>query len=199
MISRLRGLLIEKQPPYLLLEVQGVGYELECPMSTFYHLPELQTEVILLTHLSIREDAHILYGFISKEERELFRTFIRINGIGPKLALNLLSAMELPTLILCIQQGDMAKLTRIPGVGKKMAERLVVELRDRLGHSLLTSPLPTSGSRLTQGVISPVEDAISALIALGYKPQEASRWVHAVKEEGLTSEVLIRRALQATL
>jgi Holliday junction DNA helicase RuvA len=168
-------------------------------MSTFYHLPELQTEVILLTHLSIREDAHILYGFISKEERELFRTFIRISGIGPKLALNLLSAMELPTLILCIQQGDMAKLTRIPGVGKKMAERLVVELRDRLGHSLLTSPLPTSGSRLTQGVTSPVEDAISALIALGYKPQEASRWVHAVKEEGLTSEVLIRRALQATL
>ncbi|OQW91122.1 MAG: Holliday junction branch migration protein RuvA [Beggiatoa sp. IS2] len=199
MISRLRGLLIEKHPPWLLLEVQGVGYEIESPMSTFYHLPELNTEVILLTHLSIREDAHILYGFISEEERGLFRSLIRINGVGPKLALSILSAMEGPMFTHCIQQGDMAKLTRIPGVGKKTAERLIVEMRDRLGHLLITNPLPVTGSRLTQGVTSPVEDAISALIALGYKPQEASRWVHAIKEEGLSSEALIRRALQATL
>jgi Holliday junction DNA helicase RuvA len=198
MISRLRGLLIEKHPPGLLLEVQGVGYEIEAPMSTFYHLPELNSEVILLTHLSIREDAHILYGFLSEEERSLFRTLIRISGIGPKLALNILSAMEGPTFTQCIQQGDAVKLTRIPGVGKKMAERLIVEMRDRLGH-LLINVIPSSASRLTQGVTSPVDDAISALIALGYRPQEASRWVHAVKEEGLCSEMLIRRALQATL
>jgi Holliday junction DNA helicase RuvA len=202
MISRLRGLLIEKQPPLLVLDVQGVGYEVFAPMSTFYNLPEINTEVSLLTHFSVREDAHVLYGFLNESERGLFRDLIRVSGIGPKLALSILSSMELPTFVQCIHNNDTAKLIRIPGVGKKMAERLVVEMRDRLKSWNTSTSIPsatTPSSSLTQGMISPVDDAISALIALGYKPADASRWVHAVAEEGLSSEVLIRRALQSAL
>ncbi len=201
MISRLRGLLIEKQPPQLVIDVQGVGYEVFAPMSTFYNLPEINAEVSLLTHLSVREDAHVLYGFLNESERGLFRDLIRVSGIGPKLALSILSSMELPTFVQSVHNNDTAKLIRIPGVGKKMAERLVVEMRDRL-KSWNTSPTTSSApasNPLTQGIISPVDDAISALIALGYKPADASRWVHAVAEEGLSSEVLIRRALQSAL
>ncbi|HDN27322.1 MAG TPA: Holliday junction branch migration protein RuvA [Thioploca sp.] len=201
MISRLRGLLIEKQPPLLVIDIQGVGYEVFAPMSTFYNLPEVNTEVSLLTHFTVREDAHVLYGFLNESERGLFRDLIRVSGIGPKLALSILSSMELPTFVQCVNNNDTARLTRIPGVGKKMAERLVVEMRDRLkswGTNTTPSPV-TPTSTLTQGLTSPVEDAISALIALGYKPADASRWVHAVAEEGLSSEVLIRRALQSAL
>jgi len=199
MISRLRGLLIEKQPPLLVIEVQGVGYEVSAPMSTFYNLPEINSEVILLTHLSVREDAHVLYGFLNESERTLFRALIRVSGIGPKLGLSILSSMELATFVQCIRNSDTARLIRIPGVGKKMAERLVVEMRDKL-QDWDTSTSPTTvSSVLVQGITSPVEDAISALIALGYKPNDASRWVHAVAEDGLTSEILIRRALQAAL
>lgn len=199
MITHLRGILIEKHPPSLVVEVQGVGYEVEAPMSTFYRLPELQQEVKLLTHLVIREDAHILFGFSSETERQMFRTLIKVNGVGPKLALSILSAMELEMFIHCVQQGDLAKLIKIPGVGKKTAERLVIETRDRLaqtsGHSnAIIAPQP-----LTQGVVSAADDAISALIALGYKPAEANQMVNAIKQEGLTSEALIRRALQKAL
>lgn len=202
MISRLRGLLIEKQPPRLVVDVQGVGYELLAPMSTFYGLPEINTEVSLLTYLSVREDAHVLYGFLKDSERELFGNLIRVSGIGPKLALSILSSMELPTFVQCVHNSDFARLTRIPGVGKKMAERLVVEMRDRF-KSWVANPSPTApsaaSSTLIQGITSPVEDAINALIALGYKPSDAGRWVHAVADEGLSSEVLIRRALQKAL
>jgi holliday junction DNA helicase RuvA len=202
MISRLHGLLIEKQPPQLVIDVQGVGYEVFAPMSTFYNLPEINNEISLLTHLSVREDAHVLYGFLNESERGLFRDLIRVSGIGPKLALSILSSMELPTFVQCIENNDLKKLIRIPGVGKKMAERLVVEMRDRLNNLSNTTVLPTaptdSGS-LIQGITSPVEDAISALIALGYKPADASRWVNAIAEEGLSSEILIRRALQSAL
>lgn len=199
MITHLRGILTEKHPPSLVVEVQGVGYEVEAPMSTFYRLPELQQEVKLLTHLVIREDAHILFGFSSETERQMFRTLIKVNGVGPKLALSILSAMELEMFIHCVQQGDLAKLIKIPGVGKKTAERLVIETRDRLaqtsGHSnTIIAPQP-----LTQGVVSAADDAISALIALGYKPAEANQMVNAIKQEGLTSEALIRRALQKAL
>lgn len=199
MISRLRGLLIEKQPPRLVIDVHGVGYEVLAPISTFYELPELNQEVSLLTYLSVREDAQILYGFIREAEREWFRSLIRVNGVGPKLALSILSTMELTTFVQCVHQNDTARLIRIPGVGKKTAERLVVEMRDRLENwrTSTSSSSPASSASFTQDLISPVDDAISALIALGYKPQEASRWVHAVAEEGLTSEVLIRRALQS--
>ncbi len=142
MISRLRGLLIEKQPPQLVIEVQGIGYEVFAPMSTFYNLSEVDTEVTLLTHLSVREDAHVLYGFLSESERWLFRDLIRISGIGPKLALSILSTMDLATFVQCVHDNDTTRLIRIPGVGKKMAERLVVEMRDRLkeGHTPITPP-----------------------------------------------------------
>jgi Holliday junction DNA helicase RuvA len=202
MISRLRGLLIEKQPPRLVVDVQGVGYELFAPMSTFYGLSELHTQVHLFTYLSVREDAHVLYGFLTESERQLFGQLIRVSGIGPKLALSILSSMELPIFVQCVHNSDTARLTRIPGVGKKMAERLVVEMRDRLMSSETKPAAATDTaipSSLTQGVTSPIEDAINALIALGYKPNDASRWVHAIAEDGLSSEVLIRRALQKAL
>jgi len=198
MITHLHGTLIEKQPPSLVIDVRGVGYEVEAPMSTFYHLPELHQEIKLLTHLVIREDAHILFGFGTEAERQMFRTLIRVNGVGPKLALSILSAMELETFIHCVQQGDLAKLIKIPGVGKKTAERLVIETRDRLAQTTVQS---TNSARqsLTQGVTSAADDAVSALVALGYKLQEASQLVNAIKEDGLSSEVLIRRALQKAL
>jgi holliday junction DNA helicase RuvA len=198
MITHLHGTLIEKQPPSLVIDVHGVGYEVEAPMSTFYHLPELNKEIKLLTHLVIREDAHILFGFGSEAERQMFRTLIRVNGVGPKLALSILSAMELETFIRCVQQEDLAKLIKIPGVGKKTAERLVIETRDRLTQTTVQTTNYSHPS-LTQGVTSAVDDAISALISLGYKPQEATQLVNAIKQDGLTSEVLIRRALQKAL
>ena len=199
MISSLRGLLIEKQAPSLVIDVQGVGYEVLAPMSTFYNLPEINSKVSLLTHLSVREDAHVLYGFLTESERSLFRDLIRVSGIGPKLALSIISSMELPMFVQCINQNDTKRLIKIPGVGKKMAERLVVEMRDRL--TILESSVKTTSttSPVSKDIATPVEDAISALIALGYKPADARRWVQAVAEEGLTSEVLIRRALQSAL
>ena len=200
MIARLHGTLLEKQPPLLLIDVQGVGYEIEAPMSTFYQLPELQQPVTLLTHLSIREDAHVLYGFSSASERQLFRALIKINGVGPKLALSILSAMEEQTFILCVNNSDTARLTKIPGVGKKTAERLVIEMRDRI--SGMQSPAGndvTISAPLAVAVTSPADDAISALIALGYKAPEAQKWVSSVKQDGMSSEELIRKALQAAL
>jgi holliday junction DNA helicase RuvA len=199
MITHLRGILTEKRPPSLVVDVNGIGYEVEAPMSTFYRLPELQQEVKLLTHLVIREDAHILFGFSSETERQMFRTLIKVNGVGPKLALSILSAMELETFIHCVQQGDLAKLMKIPGVGKKTAERLVIETRDRLAQMPGQSSQVIQPQSLTQGVTSAVDDAISALIALGYKAAEANQMVNAIKQEGLTSEALIRRALQKAL
>lgn len=194
MIHHLRGTLISKQPPTLVIEVQGVGYEVEAPMSTFYHLPECAVEMQLLTHLVVREDAHILYGFLTNEERQLFRTLIRVNGVGAKLALSILSAMDVATFTQAVQQGEAQPLIRIPGVGKKTAERLIIEMRDRLTDKTM-QPIVS----LTEGIRSPVEDAISALVALGYKPQAAQRWVNQIKQPDFTSEELIRRALQAAL
>lgn len=190
MIDRLRGKLLEKQPPTLVIDVQGVGYALQAPLSTFYHLPELQAEVCLLTHLSIREDTQVLYGFLSTAERQWFRDLIRVNGVGPKLALSILSTLELNTFSQCIQHNDITRLMRIPGVGKKTAERLVLEMRDRLTTTMVAAALPVSTAN------SVVEESIDVLIALGYKPQEAKRWIETVYEEGLKSETLIRRALQ---
>lgn len=197
MIGRLKGTVLEKQPPQLLLDVAGVGYELEVPFSTLYQLPAVGEPVVVHTHLVVREDAQLLYGFMHKRERELFRELIRLNGVGPKLALALLSSLEVDDLVRCVQAQDAAALTRVPGVGKKTAERLLVELKDRF-KSWESSPLmaPLMGQGALEVHSSAEQDALSALQALGFKPAEASRAVAAVKEDGLASEELIRRALK---
>jgi Holliday junction DNA helicase RuvA len=197
-IGRLRGTLAEKQPPHLLLDVNGVGYELEVPMTTLYRLPAVGEPLTLHTHLVVREDAHLLYGFFEKRERELFRELIRLNGVGPKLALALMSGLEVDELVRCVQAQDTAALVKVPGVGKKTAERLLVELKDRFkAWESIPSIAPlVAEPQLAQAVSSAENDAVSALISLGYKPQEASRAVAAVKEDGMSSEDLIRRALR---
>ncbi|MET1078849.1 MAG: Holliday junction branch migration protein RuvA [Pseudomonas sp.] len=198
MIGRLRGTLAEKQPPHLLVDVNGLGYELEVPMSTLYRLPSLGEPVTLHTHLVVREDAQLLYGFFERRERELFRELIRLNGVGPKLALALMSGMEVDDLVRCVQSQDTSALTRIPGVGKKTAERLLVELKDRFKAWETVPGLAgfVVEPRLVVAVTSAENDAVSALISLGFKPQEASRAVSAVQEDGLSSEDMIRRALK---
>lgn len=199
MIGRLRGVVAEKHPPYLLLDVHGVGYELEAPMSTFYLLPEVGGETTLYTHLAVREDAHSLYGFASERERALFRSLIKVTGVGAKMAVGILSGIGVEAFVRCVEVADTAALTRLPGVGKKTAERLVVEMRDRLkgfGTALPVAgvALPAAAPLQPQGGAR--EDALSALLALGYKPAEAERMVAAVAGDGLASEEIIRLALQ---
>ncbi|QJD57533.1 Holliday junction branch migration protein RuvA [Pseudomonas sp. gcc21] len=196
MIGRLTGILLEKQPPHILLDVQGVGYELDAPMSTFYQLPATGEKTTLHTHMVVREDAQLLYAFSTKRDRELFRELIRLNGVGPKLALALMSGLDVDELVRAVQSQDTSALTRVPGVGKKTAERLLVELKDRFKA---WEAMPGSFKPLVTGVAaapSMTADAVSALITLGYKPQEASKAVAAVEEDGLSSEELIRRALK---
>jgi len=195
MIGFLRGVLVLKKPPSLLVDVQGVGYEVDAPMSTFYGLPEIGGEVLLYTHLSIREDAHSLFGFISETERSLFRTLIKVNGVGAKLALGILSGLSAEEFHRAVEYQDTARLVRLPGVGKKTAERLIIELRDRLPE-LGTVTLPGAGT-LPMPEASPVDDATSALVALGFKPQDASQLVRKISVEGKTSEEIIRLALQS--
>ena len=198
MIGRLKGILITKQPPTLLLDVNGAGYEVDAPMSTFYQLPEIGQDVTLHTHLVVREDAHMLYGFASETERSLFKSVIKINGVGAKLALTILSGMDAREFTRCVLDNDAASLVRMPGVGKKTAERLIIELRDRLQDDLAqSSSQMTSTTLLTEPVASPVSDAVSALIALGYKPPEASRMVSGVETKDLSSEDIIRLSLQS--
>lgn len=200
MIGFLKGVLRYKQPPTLLLEVQGVGYELEAPMTTFYDLPAVGETVMLYTHLAVREDAHTLYGFSKVSDRTLFRTLIKVSGVGAKLALTILSGMEAEHFAACVQAGDTAALVRLPGVGKKTAERLVVEMRDRLVD--WETPAASAGTSVSPATVvapSPVEEAVSALMALGYKPQDASRMVRGVESKGLATEEIIRAALQATV
>lgn len=199
MIGRLRGTLADKQPPHIMLDVAGVGYELEVPLPTLGRLPALGEPITLYTHLVVREDAQLLYAFSERRERDLFRELIRLNGVGPKLALALM-ALELDELVQCVQQQSTSPLMRIPGVGKKTAERLLVELKDRLkGWGPIMAPvLPLLDEpRRTMTPESRAEtDTISALLSLGFKPQEASRAVAAVVEPGLSAEELLRRALK---
>ncbi len=200
MIGRITGVLVEKQPPFLLLDVHGIGYEIEATMTTFYKLPEIGHEVSLHTHLLVREDAHLLYGFHAASERQLFRTLLKVNGVGAKLALTILSGMEADVFARCVQEGDSASLVRLPGVGKKTAERLIIEMRDRLNDWQPTPSLPGSPVQVQQPrAADPVADAISALVALGYKPQEASRHVHGMETDGMDSEEIIRQALRSAL
>jgi Holliday junction DNA helicase RuvA len=198
----LRGTLAEKQPPHLVLDVNGLGYELEVPMTTLYRLPPVGETVMLHTHLVVREDAQLLYGFFERRERELFRELIRLNGVGPKLALALMSGLDVDELVRCVQAQDTSALVKIPGVGKKTAERLLVELKDRF-KAWETVPslfqLVPNGPQGPAPVHSAETDAVSALISLGYKPQEASRAVAAIDAKGLTSEELIRRSLKGML
>ena len=198
MIGRITGVLLHKQPPQLLVDVQGVGYELEAPMSTFYQLPADGERVMLHTHLVVREDAQLLYGFYSETERSLFRSLIRINGVGPKLALTILSGVSADEFSRCIMENDAKSLTALPGVGKKTAERLIVELRDKIDTdtSLPAAAAPTG---VTAAPTNPVSDAVSALISLGYKAQEASRMVRSVESDGLSTEAIIKAALQGTV
>lgn len=199
MIGRLRGVLAEKQPPHLLVDVNGVGYAVEVPMSTYYQLPALNDDVTLHIHYVVREDAHLLYGFYEKKERELFRELIRLNGVGPKLALALMSTLSVNEMVEIVRQQNTAVLVKVPGVGKKTAERLLVELKDRFksweGGEVVTPLAEEVG--VTSMATSAEADAVSALIALGYKPQEASRAVSLIADkDALSSEELIRRALK---
>lgn len=194
MIGRLRGTLIWKRPPALLVDVNGVGYEVEAPMTTFYSLPEAGQPVILHTHLVVREDAHLLFGFVNEAERTLFRTLLKVNGVGAKMALAILSGMSADTFARCVRDNDIASLVRLPGIGKKTAERLIIEMRDRF--AAVSDQAASVGATVTMPH-NPLNDAVSALIALGYKPQEASRMVNGVEAEGLASEEIIRRALKA--
>ena len=193
MIGHLRGRLVRKAPPALIVDVGGVGYELEAPMSTFYRLPEIGSEVLLHTHLVIRDDAHLLYGFWTENERRLFRDLLRVSGIGPKIGLALLSGIDVDTFLLCVEAQDVDALTRIPGIGRKTAERLLIEMRDRIRA---LGQLPPGTSRLGQPAGAQAE-AFAALVALGYRPAEVTRLLKSVDNEGAGTEELIRRALQA--
>ena len=198
MIGRLHGTLLSKQAPQLLIDINGVGYEVSAPMSTFYSLPDVDESITLHTHLVVREDAHTLYGFATENERAMFRALIKVNGVGAKLALTILSGISAEDFILCIMDSDTAGLTRLPGVGKKTAERLIVEMRDKLKDWGAPVEDDTSGKPVT--LLQPadaVADAVSALIALGYKPPEASKMVRVVDARDLPSEEIIRLALQA--
>lgn len=197
MIGRLRGTLLAKQAPHILIDVQGVGYEVEVPLTTYFKLPALGDEAVLHTHLIVREDAHVLYGFAAESDRALFRDLIKVNGVGAKLAATILSGIAVDEFVRCVRDNDVTRLTRLPGVGKKTAERLVMEMRDRLKvKAAPATGLATEAHDASTLEPNPVDDAVSALIALGYKPPDASRMVARVQAEGLGCEELIRRALQ---
>lgn len=195
MIGRLRGQLLEKQPPSLLLDVGGVGYELEAPMSTFYDLPDIGLEVVLHVHMVVREDAQQLFGFLTLAERSLFRQLIKVSGIGARLALAVLSGMSVTAFRQCLHDGDVAALVRVPGIGKKTAERMVIELRDKVGADSGGG----ASTVVTSGVSNPADDAISALVALGYKAAEAAKLVRGMDSDNMTSEQIIREALKGAM
>lgn len=195
MIGHLKGKIISKSPPQVLLEVQGIGYEVLCPMSTFYELDNLSDDVLLFTHLSIKEDAHTLFGFITKDEKNVFRELIRVNGVGPKVALAILSNLSVHSLVECISTEDADLLAKTPGIGKKTALKLIVELQDRLSKLDLTGSLANS-SEIKQNSNPNSKQAIEALQSLGFKAKEANRMVSKIEDQELSTEQLIRLALQ---
>lgn len=197
MIGFLRGRLVVKKPPHLLLDVNGVGYEVDAPMSTFYGLPQTGEEVSLHTHLVVREDAHTLYGFGSEQERTLFRTLIKISGVGAKMGLTILSGISVEAFLRCVEEEDAGTLTQLPGVGKKTAARLIVEMRDRIKQDELTGS--SAASPVVTGRSGAQSEAFGALVALGYKPAEVTRMLKGLEDEDLEAEDLIRKALQNTL
>tara|TARA_Y100000741_G_scaffold354379_1_gene328643 strand:+ start:80 stop:673 length:594 start_codon:yes stop_codon:yes gene_type:complete len=195
MIGQLKGKIISKSPPEVLLEVQGIGYEILCPMSTFYELDNLSDDALLFTHLSIKEDAHTLFGFITKDEKNVFRELIRVNGVGPKVALAILSNLSVHSLVECISKEDADLLAKTPGIGKKTALKLIVELQDRLSKLDLAGSLANS-SELKQNSNPNSKQAIEALQSLGFKAKEANRMVSKIEDQELSTEQLIRLALQ---
>jgi Holliday junction DNA helicase RuvA len=190
MIGSLTGTLAFKQPPRLMLDVGGVGYELEAPMSTFYELPQVGSTLTLVTHLVVREDAQLLYGFLSDAERRLFRELIKVSGIGARIALAVLSSMSVTGFKQCIDNRDLASLVRVPGVGKKTAERLLVEMPDRMTDETFASAKPRSSANQSSS------EAESALLALGYRQAEVTRMLSSLDTQGLSTEALIREALR---
>lgn len=206
MIGRLRGIIVEKQPPEVLIEVNGVGYEVTMPMTCFYELPDNGQEATILTHFVVREDAQLLYGFNNKQERTLFRELIKVNGVGPKLALAILSGMSAPQFVAAVEQGEIKTLVKLPGVGTKTAERLIVEMKDRLkqfSHELINpihEHIDNDKPALSISLQNQIEsEAISALITLGYKPQEASKIINKVLKPNMDCETLIKEALKSAL
>lgn len=200
MIGRIRGVLVDKQPPDIMVEVGGVGYELQVPMTTLFQLPEVGAEVALVTHFVVREDAQLLYGFADERDRRLFRQLIKVSGVGPKLGLTILSGMDSGSFARCVQQDDISSLVALPGVGKKTAERLLVEMRDKLSDWLgqTESGALDGGGTQVPAATDIVADAEGALVALGYKPTDASRVVASVNDDSVEdSEELIRRALKS--
>ena len=193
MIGFLKGRLAQKSPPQLVVEVNGVGYEIEAPMSTFYALPAIGEDLHLFTHLSVREDAHILYGFATDTERVLFRSLLRVSGVGGRMALAILSGISVEGFVRCVQDEDTAALVKVPGVGKKTAERLIIELRDRVSGGYLVST--TTGAAIV-GNASAEGAAYSALVALGYRGTEVSRMLKSIEIGDMSAEEIIRRALQ---
>lgn len=193
MIGRLTGKLVHKAPPQLLLDVGGVGYEVEAPMSTFYRLPAAGETVSLHTHLTIREDAHLLFGFATAQEKSLFRELIKLSGVGPKLALAVLSGVAVEEFWNLVRSGDAVRLTKLPGIGKKTAERMVLELREKAGAADGPAGFSSSGAALPA---TPLAEARSALEALGYKPAEAVKMTDAFTTEGLSTDQIIREALK---
>ena len=203
MIGQIRGTLVSKQPPEVLVDVQGVGYEIQLPMTCFYQLPATGEPVTLVTHFVVREDAQLLYGFNSLAERSLFRLLIKTQGAGPKLALAILSGMNADEFVWAVNQNDVSRLVKLPGVGKKTAERLVIEMRDRLKDWQGSSTPATDAAPLDNisgdTIVHPADaraDALSALLALGYKPAHAEKALKAVYQSGESSETLIRSALK---
>ena len=206
MIGRLRGILLEKQAPDVLLEVGGVGYEVQLPLTSFYQFPELGQEVVLYTHFVVREDAQLLYGFHSATERALFRQLIKANGVGPKLALTILSGLTADDFVRCVQLDDLSTLVKLPGIGKKTAERLLVEMRDRLkdwGMAAADSAFSTLQLKPVAVSLTASEqaeqDALGALVSLGYTQQQASKAVQQVKTDDMSSEMLIKAALRSMM
>lgn len=201
MIGRLQGILIEKQPPEILLDVNGVGYELLLPMTSFYALPETGASATLFTHMVVREDAHLLFGFMQKRDRTLFRELIKTNGVGPKLALAILSAMSVDEFSYAIEREELSKLVKIPGVGKKTAERLLVELKGKFKdvkpHFFVDNVADLPNAQPLDD--DPASEAVAALISLGYKAPEAEKMVKRVAQAGMSSEMLIRDALKSAI
>ena len=195
MIGHLKGKIIAKNPPEVLIEVGGIGYEVLCPMSTFYELDNLTEDVLLFTHLSIKEDAHTLFGFITKDEKSVFRELIRVNGVGPKVALAILSNMSVHSLVECISTEDSDLLAKTPGIGKKTALKLIVELKDRLVKVELSGST-AKPSGVMQDSNPNARQAIDALLSLGFKAKEANRMVSKIEDKDLSTEQIIRLALQ---
>lgn len=198
MIGRITGHLLSKQPPELLLDVNGIGYEVQAPMSTFFNLPPTGQTVTLVTHFHVREDAQILYGFLTEAERSLFRQLLKVNGVGAKMALAILSGMNPQEFRLCVQGADQAALVRLPGIGKKTAERLIVEMRDRVEQIDMPDGVGAGGAGAAVQE-DPAAEAALALEALGYRAQEAAKMAKKAAAPGMSSEEIIRMALKGAL